>query len=210
MSASNLRKATHIDLSKLPEVPESADSLFNSIEFSTHSVDPLITEYPYDQQKWVGSFVYSEPSKHTPGRSIYVDFEYRDESQILILNPESSVSDIQSLYDQFSRLLGDESRVYRNLHAPEDALWEFLESADAILEIDVTMNGKVSPYDDVSGKTVEEVVGSASIHSAAVRFEYEGEPILVRYLSGSLQIESEHGDAREYIIQRFERDVLNK
>lgn len=210
MSASNLRKATDIDLSQLPEPPESADSLFSSIEYAVHSVDPLVNEYPYEQKKWVGSFEYSEPSKYTPGRSIHVDFEYRDESQILILNPESSLQDIQSLYDQFSMLLGAESRVYRNLHAPEDALWEFLESADAILEIKVTTKEGISPYDDVSGKTVEEVVGRESIHSATVRFAYEREPILVRYLSGSLQIESEHGDGREYIIQRFERDVLSK
>jgi hypothetical protein len=77
-----------------------------------------------------------------------------------------------------------------------------------VIEITVLVDGDEVPYTEVKDVPTEDVVGEYAIGKAEVGFEHQGEQILVSYRDGSLQIESDWDQGREYIIQLFEREVL--
>ena len=171
----------------------------------------MVEEYPFPEQDLiVGRLSYEEESAYTAGRTIPVDFEYRAESNLFLTEVQTDVSSIDSIITQFGRATSDALQVYRNLHAAEDALWDFLMSADRILEITVLDDGKEVPYDEVEDCSIEEVVGEYAIESASVGYSERGNDIFVKYHGGGLQVETNWEDGREYVIQLFEREVLAK
>ncbi|WP_227380867.1 hypothetical protein [Haladaptatus halobius] len=206
---SNLRRADTVgpSLAERIEISSGAQLSIQSLIFE--GVEPLVEDYPFsDQQIIRGSFLYDEPSEYTSGREIDVDFEYRSGSQLFILELDTDVRSLDSVVQSLTEAIPQEFIIYRNLHAPEDALWSFLEHADRILEIDILDEGQEVPYDEVEGVPREEVIGNFAIEKAEVGFNVEEHSIMVRYQGGDLQINSDWEYGREYIIQIFEREVL--
>lgn len=174
------------------------------------TVDPMIDAYPFSNQKIIrGNLVYEEASTYTEGRGIPVDFEFRAGSKLLLIKLYADVSTINPIITQLAEATSGEISVYRNLHAPEDALWRFLMTAERVVNITVLDQGEEVRYDDIDDVSREDVIGEYAIEEALVGFVKGANEILVRYRDGSLQIETNWKRGHEYIIQVFEREVLS-
>lgn len=208
MAVSNLRRANTGETPLEGRLAELSTARLSLESVFSEEIKPLCDNYPFSQQVHRGTIVYNEPSQYTPGRDIEVDFEYRDGSQLLILDLETDVNSVDRLAQSFADAIPAGFAVYRNLHVPEDSLWSFLKQADSIIEIRVLDQGQEIPYQEVDGVSREEVIGEYAIEKAEVGFVVDGHQIVVRYQQGSLQIDTDWPDGREYILQLFEREVF--
>jgi hypothetical protein len=208
MAVSNLRRADTVESTLAERLESLSTTRFTVQSISSRSVDPLCENYPFTQTVHRGTLIYDEQSTYTPGREIEIDFEYRDGSGLFILELNTDVSSVDKLAQAVSDAIPEQFTVYRNLHAPEDALWDFLSQSDSIIDIQVLVEGREVSYDEIEGIDREDVIGEYAIESAEVGFVIDGHEIVVRYHGGDLQIETDWVDGPEYIIQVFERDVL--
>jgi hypothetical protein len=211
MAETNLRKAS-ASSGRLEDSLRGGSRGQVSIEsVDSRTIDPMIDPYPFPNQKIVyGRLSYEEESEYTSGRTIPIDFEFRTGSNLFLTEVQTDVASIDSITTQFVEATSDALKIYRNLHAPEDALWDFLMTADRVLEISVLDDGEETRYDEIEGVDRADVVGQYSIEKAAVGFVEQGHEIFVKYRDGSLQVETEWEHGREYIIQIFEREVLSE
>lgn len=208
MAVSNLHRATNGN-GHWEELTSKFSAENLSIEsISSRRVEPLCENYPFEQTVYTGDLRYQEKSEITPGREIDIDFEYRPGSNLLIIELDQDVQSVQRIAKKIADGIPGTLNVYRNLHAPEDSLWEFLIQADRIIEINVLEDGEEKPYDQTEATDPMEVIGSYPIENARVAYSFGGENIVVEYCQGTLQINSDQTQAREYIIQLFEREVL--
>ncbi len=208
MGVSNLRRADTAKSSLAERLPELSTARLSLQSITSQSVEPLHDDYPFSQQSYQGTIVYDEPSQYTPGRDIELNFEYRDGSELFILELQTDVESVDQIAQHIADAIPQGFTIYRNLHAPEDALWTFLGQADSIIEIHVLEGGQEVPYREIEGVSREAVIGNYTIENAEVGFVVDEHQIVVRYQQGGLQIESDWPDGREYIIQLFEREVL--
>lgn len=209
MSVTNLRRSGSIDARIVESLKEgSHDNLrIDCVEIRDWS--PIISDHPFPEQTIVdGVAIYDEPSTFTEGREIKVDFEIRTGSRLILFEYQTDLSSLEPVTEQLRQVVDDNLSIYHSLHAPEDALWDFLTTANRIIEIDVLNNGAEVPYSEVENTPVADVIGNFAISQAKVGFDYNNEQILVSFREGKLQIESDIEESREYIIQLFEREVL--
>lgn len=210
MVETNLRKASASTDRLEDSLRREAQGPISIESVNSKTVEPMVDRYPFYSQNIIwGEISYEEESKYTPGRSIRVDFEFREDSNLLLLEMSTDISSIEWVTTEFVDATSNALKIYRNLHVPEDALWDFLMTADRILEITVLDQGEEVRYDEVEGITREDVVGQYAIENASVGFVEEDHEIFVKYRGGSLQIETDWEKGPEYIIQIFEREVLS-
>lgn len=211
MAETNLRKAS-ASTDRLEDSLRGGSQGQVSIDsVSSRTVEPMVKQYPFATQEIIqGRLIYEEESEYTAGRTIPIDFEFRTGSSLFLTEVQTDISSIDSVATQLAEAASSDLKVYRNLHAPEDALWDFLLTADRILEITVLDEGQEVPYNEVDGVDQEEVVREYAIENASVGFVEDGHEIFVEYRGGSLQVETDWEQGREYIIQIFEREVLSE
>ncbi|RZV05207.1 hypothetical protein BDK88_4230 [Natrinema hispanicum] len=209
MAVSNLRRANTGDNSLERYLTGLSTARLSLKSVASEEIEPLCDDYPFSQRVYQGTIIYNEPSQYTPGREIEIDFEYRDGSQLFILDLETDVSSVDRLAQNVADAIPEGFTVYRNLHVPEDGLWSFLEQADSVIDIHVLDQGHEVPYDEVEGVSREDVVGEYAIEKAEVGFVVDGHQIVVRYYQGSIQIETDWPNGREYILQLFEREAFS-
>jgi len=211
MSVTNLRRAGALDAQLEERLEGIGHGDFRIESANRREWDVLIEDHPYPDQTVVdGTAIYNEPSTYTGGREIQVDFEIRAGSRLFLMEIETDVQSLDSITNGFSQAAGEDLRLFQNLHAPEDALWSFLNQADRVMEITVLDDGTEVPYQEVEGVDPQDVIGEYAIERARVGCRHDGESILVDYNGGSLQIETDWENGREYIIQLFEREVLKQ
>jgi len=210
MTETNLRKANatigHIEDS----LPEDSSGQITVKEVSSITADPVVDQYPFSGQQIIqGTISYVEPSTYTDGRTVSINFELRTDSSLFLTDVATDSISIESAISEFMQATGESISIYRNLHAAEDALWEFLMTADRVLEITVLDHGEEVGYTEIEGIDVDDVIGEFAIENASVGFVEDGNEIFVEYRGGSLQIETDWPDGREFIIQTFEKEVLS-
>lgn len=211
MTETKLRKAT-TSTGQLEESLRGRSQGQVSVQsVSSRTVETVIDHYPFLDQKIVyGRLSYQEESEYTSGRTVPIDFEFRTDSNLFLTEIQIDISSIDSVTAQLAEASSSELNIYRNLHAPEDALWDFLMTADRVLEITVLEEGEEVRYDDIEGVNQEDVVGTYAIENASVGFVEGEHEIYVKYRGGGLQIETDWEHGREYILQIFEREVLSE
>ncbi len=209
MSVTNLRRAGSLDSRTLDSIAEGSHE-----QLTIRSVDqidwtPIVENHPYPDQTIVRTIAtYHEPSSYTSGRDIEIEFEIRAGSELVLFEYQTDLSTTEPVTNSFRQAAGNNLQIYHSLHAPEDALWEFLSNSNRVINISVLDEGQEVTYTEVEETEPEDVVGEYAIASAEVVFEYEGNQMLVSYNDGSLQVESDWSLGREYVIQLFERDVM--
>ncbi|NGM68787.1 hypothetical protein G6M89_07155 [Natronolimnobius sp. AArcel1] len=211
MAETNLRKAS-ASTDRLEDSLRGVSKGQVSIKsVDSKTVEPIVEQYPFRTQDIIlGRLSYKEESNYTSGRTIPVDFQFRTGSNLFLTEVQTDIPSLDLVTTQFTEATSRALKIYRNLHAPEDALWDFLMIADRILEITVLDQGEEVRYEDVDGVDREDVVGGYAIESASVGFVEKGNEIFVEYRGGSIQVESEWELGREYIVQTFEREVLSE
>jgi len=210
MPITDLRRA---DLENLPSregITEFSSANLEVKDWERTRVEPLIEDYPFEQDSFKASLTYEEQSGYTTGRSVDIALEYRTQSELLLLNLSTDLSSLTPVFSELSDAAGGSDRIYHNLHAPEDRLWSFIEQADRVLDIHVLDEGTEISYKEVEDASREDVIGEYAIESAEIGFNYGDHQILVSYDSGRLQIETDWNEGTEYILQLFEREVLGE
>ncbi|MWG34618.1 hypothetical protein [Halomarina oriensis] len=201
---------------RFERLSDTSSSDFSIETAGTRRVTPRCSDYPFGSQiVYRGSIEYEEVAEFGGGREIQLDFEFREESQLFILESDVDLPSIDSVIKRINSIIPSEVRIYRKLTVHRDRLWNFLRSADSILE--VTLLGdqaeeislaQIHSESDLRESEFGYLVEKHPIESATVVFQHEGEQTTARYTDGTLSIHSESPQAREHIIQIFERDVL--
>jgi hypothetical protein len=185
---------------------------FSLSDVDERTVGGLFGEYPFDgQSAYSGVIEYSEDAMWGSGRNVELEFEFRDQSNLFILDTEVDLPSVESVIQKLNALSSDDVKIYRSLTVHRERLWEFLQNADKI--IDLTLIGdqgtEISFEEMGSGLNDPELeLEQYPIESATVVFSYKGEQILTRYTDGTLSVHSDVSEGREYLVQLFERDVI--
>lgn len=182
---------------------------FTLTSVDQQTVRSLCDRYPFSGQTiYRGTIQYREEAELGGGREIEIQFEFRDQSSLFILESDVDIPSVESIISRLNALSPNEFIIYRSLTVHRERLWTFLQEADQLIEVTLI---------DEHGEKVDsgeldlnhpENIQQHPIESATIAFDYGGEQIVTRYTDGTLSIHSDNPEAREYIIQLFERDVL--
>lgn len=213
MSSSSIRRTRLPDSDKSPELLAKISNGGISVKsFRENEVRELCERYPFTNQTiYCGEMVYEEESgpSWSSGRTIEMHFEYRSASEMFIIQLDVDVPSIENIITRINSSTPEGVKISRNLTVNREALWDFLEGADKIIDISIINEyGKEVPFDELESESREDVIGSYPVEHATVIFSHAGEQIPVQYDNGSLHVDSDWDEAREYVVQLFERDVI--
>lgn len=209
MSSSNIRRTNLTDKAISTELIEQFSNGGISIsEINSTQVASLCENYPYPEQLvYSGEIIYTEDGMWGTGREYPIKFQYRTESDLLILNLDVDAS-LDDIIDQLNQSAPEDVKIYRNLTVSREKLWKFFRSADKMIDIYVLdERGQKVPKEEIKERD-EEPLHFYPIEDATVIFTEGQEQIVVQYERGNLSINSSWSDASEYIVQLFERDVI--
>lgn len=210
MASSSLRRT------KIPgnghrfeKLSERSSDDFTLTSVDQQTVRSLCDRYPFDGQTiYRGTIQYREEAELGGGREIELQFEFRDQSSLFILESDVDIPSIESIISRLNALSPNEFIIYRSLTVHRERLWTFLQEADQLIEATlINKHGEKMDFGELDLKHPENIQ-QHPIESATIAFEYADEQIVTRYTDGTLSIHSDNPEAREYIIQLFERDVL--
>lgn len=207
MAVSNLRKIRHANGPREILLDVDNDQI-EIISVSKKTAKALCDDYPHDGQDiFEGTLVFREESKFGRGRELRFEYEFRSGSEIFIINSDVDVSIDDILFNLNSQTPSN-FEIYRSITPNREKLWEFVKSADQLVDLTViNSDGEEIESDNIKekGRPIEEY----PIEDATLSFNYKGKSILTKYTSGSVNVRAESSEEREYIIQLFERDVLD-
>jgi len=213
MGSSSLRR-TRIpgNGQRFRELSDLSTTGFSLSDVDDRTVSSLCGEYPFDgQAAYSGVIEYSEDAMWGGGRDVELEFEFRDQSNLFILDTEVDLPSVESVIQKLNTVSSDDVKIYRSLTVHRERLWNFLHNADKIIELTLIGDqGTEISFEELdSGVNEPELeLEQYPIEAATVVFSYNGEQILTRYTDGTLSVHSDVSDATEYIIQLFERDVI--
>lgn len=186
----------------------ASDISINGI--STSRITPVCDDYPFNHQmRYTGTIVYEEDPEYGRGRVLEFDFEARSDSGLLIIRSDVDVA-IENIIGQINTATAPEFRIYRRISPHRDALWSFIQRANTVVEITLLdESGREVSLETLEQKeNRQDIIGEYPIEDATFSYTFRGNNILVKYTAGSLQIDAEDPDSVEYIIQLFEREVI--
>lgn len=186
------------------------------IEFDTYdSVEPRVDSYPYSNGQNIlrGKLRYEEPqiiSGIDPNSEIY-DISYRFESDLFIIQDIDSFSRLNQVLSEAGRLF--EVTTLKPITYSRLSLWSFVFAGKEQPSIQVYdfENNDLVKFEKIENLSQEELAQDYSLHSANIIFESEsGKKVDVLFKNGGLSfLEDSDEDAREYVIQNYEKYVIN-
>jgi len=152
--------------------------------------------------------VYHEESEFGGSRDIECSYQYRTGSGLFVLKSEVDLP-LERVIQEINSVASEQFHIYRNLSPKRESLWGFISSSDRVIEVSF-LNERGERVEAAEFKNMElaEVANNYPIDTATAVYEHDGQQILVRYTGGSIVIDTDNPDANEYIIQLFERDVI--
>lgn len=192
----------HINLSEVEEIEEFDVLIEND-------------EYPYAEQKiYRGRFEYRREARLGVSQA-RGQFELRTGSGLLIIRVEQGRADHQSILDAFDSLVGNDVEIHRKSVFSREGIWEFIDSAE---DRDVTIvsprgSVKLDELLAVGSRSYEGIKGKMPVEEASLLFERTDDDgqthsINVIYDGEKISVSSQEPDDLEYILQRFEVDVI--
>jgi hypothetical protein len=177
----------------------------------TISKKGVITDYPFEGQKVrTGKLIYQMKKWKEPDTvPTFADFQYRTQSGLFIIIPGRSNPSPDKLVREINDLMSEDSKISPIRPLPRTGLFDFISNADQISEIVFVGPEGVRRWSELQNlDTIDKK--KYSIRSAELVFDHDGRQIIVDYSGGTLNIPQATENGREYIIQRFERDVLSR
>jgi len=212
MTLQSLRSTQSRDGGWQDRLSSLAHDRVSLLDIEEHSVDSFVEDYPYPRQTILtGELRYQEEFgdiQQGHGRTVSGEFEFRTGSQMFILKMDTDMPSPNTIIRDLNSALSEQIQIYRNLFATPRNLWDFINQADEILEITVLIEGHELPYDEIEDTPVEDVIGNHPIETARVVFIFNGESVHLKYANGSISIRNSDAEADEYVIQLFEKYVL--
>jgi hypothetical protein len=209
MGVSNLRQSNRVGNNgeRIISSLETAQITINSIR--ERHASPFCEDYPFeDQPIYSGNLVYHEESEFGGSRDIECTYQYRTGSGLFVLQSEVDLP-LERVIQEINSVAPDNFHIYRNLSPKRESLWEFISSSDRVIEISFLNElGEEADVEEFEDMDLAEVANNYPIDTATAVYEHNGRQILVRYTGGSIVVDTDDPDANEYIIQLFERDVI--
>lgn len=169
-------------------------------------------EYPFNGQAIIiGKFTYHDdhPFDEDRSREVPVDFMFREESRLFILNTGQQ----NNVNDEILRILNShlpsDTRLQPEFGGSRKEIWNFIRSGSRFQRIRVWDDGSITDIDEL--ELPEEELTDKLVWDAELYFEHPetGEEDLVIYNEESLFVEVESLSEIEYIIQAFEQSLLS-
>lgn len=209
MGVSNLRQSNRVgnDGERIISSLETAQITINSIE--ERLATPLCENYPFeDQSIYSGDLMYHEESEFGGSRDIECNYQYRTGSGLFVLRSEVDLA-LDRVIQKINSVAPDKFHIYRNLSPKRESLWDFISSSDRVIEISfLNERGEETEAKEFENMDLSEVANNYPIDTATAVYDHDGQQILVRYTGGSIVVDTDGPVANEYIIQLFERDVI--
>lgn len=174
-------------------------------------------EYPFpDQMVTHGEYQYhyeDELGKETAEGL----FEIRHESQLFILRKFKGPAKIDRIIDSLGPALNDafgsEVIVHESYRPTRKGIWKFINRAESVQDLTLLFDTgeelSLFEVEDRTGREYEDLVGSYPVLSSSIVFEIPwGGSVNVVYDQGHIEVSSDQDDIYEYVVQRFERDVV--
>lgn len=213
MGSSSLRR-TRIPSNgqRFRELSDLSTNGFSLSDVDERVVSGLCDGYPFNgQTAYSGVIEYSEEAMWGSGRDVELEFQFRDQSNLFILDTEVDLPSVETVIQKLNTLSSDDVKIYRSLTVHRERLWDFLNNADKIIDLTLIGNkGTEISLEELDANLHEPEfeIEQYPIESATVVFSYKGERILTRYTDGTLSVHSDVSEATEYLVQLFERDVI--
>lgn len=210
MASSNLRRTDIPGNGQgFENLSEGSSSDFTVTAIEQQPIPARCDQYPFDgQTAYRGVIQYTEQAELGGGRDIELEFEFRDQSRLFILDSDVDIPSVDAVINRLNALAANDMTIYRSLTVHRHRLWMFLRGADNVIELTlISKQGEELSLEELDS-TARNKIEQHPIESATVVFNYEGEEVLTRYTEGALSIHTDTPQARDYIIQLFERDVL--
>lgn len=207
------RVTTDYSLSRdvLPNITGERVSI---ISLETDSISSLVEDYPFSNQSiFFGEFEYSQeehPFDPEVTRTVRGKFSYRTESGLFMLRSYTDNPSPSEIVRELNSELPRGIKINIGLNLSRSQIWRFIEFADKKLNIQVLFKGETVEYEEVSENPSARRLKDHLVSKAKLIFEYQGERIHVLYLGDSMSISGRSDKGREYVLQLFEKEVLQK
>lgn len=174
--------------------------------------------YPYPRQGILeGEFEYERES-FLGTASAEVKFQLRQGSNLLIVQKKSGSAKLSSIVSALDKRLDAELDadidIHDQFHPTREGIWSFIHSAEWISSLNLRIQSEDIPFEvyrEEKDVTFEDVDGQYGIAYADIVFEAPwGDPVSVIYDHGQLEIATDDDDLYEFVLQRFETDVLTE
>lgn len=216
---SEVRRATPKSKSWKDMLSSISSEKIANVNLHSEGIEPLLNDYPYvDQEVIKGEFTYLLQSPRGEPTPIEMEFFFRKESQLFILNPghRDNLSD-QVLFELRS-LLTNHLNISPGSSISRAGIWNFIQSASEIREIKIQVDqdnqdigeGRLL-HDDSRIVSYErlppgDVIGKKKVERAELVFRHGGRFDTI-YSDDLLSI-SGTNEQFEYVIQKFETEAI--
>lgn len=218
MSTSNLAIAKDLEKYWSFHEVDEGESRFSIDSVERLKAQAYCDDYPFAGQVLIsGSFTYTEPGRRGYEPEALGWFEYRSASNLFLLQIKQAHLDPETVREELDAAIDAPVDIDGMKTVSRECLWNFFDRADEINEITVRDRGGESTLHSVllSGESLDEsgnlVAENRFIKSAKAKYiePNSGQPIIVKYSVGELNIPHDPARAREYVIQLFEREVIH-
>ncbi|WP_162994064.1 hypothetical protein [Halalkalicoccus subterraneus] len=173
-------------------------------------------EYPYPEQSILeGTFKYEDES-FLGIASASVAFQLRRGSRVLFVQKKSGSAKLRSIVsaldERLDHELGEDVTVHDQFHPSREGIWSFIHSAEWVSSLTLRIQSEdvsFTEYAESENISFEDIDGEYPIAFADLVFEAPwGDPVSVIYDHGHLEVATNSDELYEFILQRFETDVL--
>lgn len=174
-------------------------------------------QYPYpDQEILEGEFDYEQKS-FLGKTSASVKFQLRRKSGLLVVQKQGGSAKLDSvvsaLDEQLDLALETDVDIYDQFHHTVEGIWSFIRSSKWISSLTLRVQSEDIPFEDYAEKnnlSFSDIDSQYPISYADIVFEAPwDDPVSVVYDHGQLEIATDNDDLYEFVLQRFETDVLS-
>lgn len=214
----SVRKASS-DISQWElSLPSLSDGQLVITSVEVTGVDPLIEAYPFSSQQILeAQFKYetTNPFDESIKRVYSGELTFRSGSNIILVSTESDTPSSGEIVQKLGQILPENVDIYPGLLPSRQAIWNFIDEADKILQVEILYEGELRSHDQIEGLNITDIAGNYIVERADLIFKKNNQNILVTYADESLNIqnqnkEDESNNETEYITQLFEREVINE
>lgn len=209
MGVSNLRQSNRVGNNGRRIISNFENAQITVTSIQERFASPLCDNYPFeDQSIYSGELVYHEKSEFGGSRDIECNYQYRTDSGLFILRSEVDLP-LEKVIQVINSVAPDKFHIYRNLSPNRESLWNFISNSDRVIDISfLNENGEEADAEEFEKMNLAKVATNYPIDTATAVYSHGGQQILVRYTGGSIVVDTDNPEANEYIIQLFERDVI--
>ncbi|AGB37109.1 hypothetical protein [Natronococcus occultus] len=218
---SEVRRATLKSKSWREALRHVSSEKITDVKIESELAEPRLAEneYPFTGQEIIkGAFTYLLYPPRGEPTPISMDFSFRTESKLFILDPGRRDNLGEQVLFELRKLLADDIAIQPGCGISMTGIWNFIESSYEIREIKVKIrsdntdmgNGQVLQkgkiavsYDNIPP---ENVIGKQRVKRAELVFNYEGIFDII-YSQNILSI-SGTKEQFEYALQIFEKEAI--